>query len=80
MNSRQRDVLNVLHNHGRSGAYAYHIANSIGAPEPSVRRTVRELRTAGWNITQSGNGFPYRLSSQHAAEFSNGQTVPSAQR
>ena len=56
---RQQSVLSMLEAWGMSGLTTSAIARDIGAPEPSIRRTIQELIRLGHNISYASDGLYY---------------------
>jgi DNA-binding IclR family transcriptional regulator len=48
MNPRQRKIIQLI---GVGGHNSTSLAREVGAPEPSIRRSIQTLRSNGWNIS-----------------------------
>lgn len=59
--SRDDQILCVLQQAGAWGATSSEIAQKVGAPEPSVRRSIQTLRREGHNISFAGDMGLYRM-------------------
>ena len=58
-NTRQQTVLDTL---GTGPATAAGLAARVGAPVPSIRRTIGTLRAQGYDITTEGGQYVHRAS------------------
>lgn len=68
MNARQRKILQLL---SVGGHNTTSLAREIGAPEPSIRRSIQTLRANGWNISFADDKTGvYALNSTPAAASS----------
>lgn len=76
MSKTQQAVLRYLAEAGARGTFVYSLASAAGIEEPSVRRTVRELRAQGWNISFSGAYAPYVLASGERARALDATRTP----